>query len=111
KKNYTKAKKWYSVASKKGDPRAKYHLGIMYEYGKGFETFLNRAISYYRLGTFYEDGRAQSGLGLLYEYGDAVEKNYQMAIEYDKDLASSNFSIGVHHLALMYYHGKGVSVD
>jgi TPR repeat protein len=54
---------------------------------------------------------AQTGLGLLLEYGDGVEKNYQMALEYYENLADSSNPIGCHRLALMYYYGRGVSVD
>lgn len=53
----------------------------------------------------------QIGLGLLHEYGDGVEQNHQRALQYYRTLTLDSDPIGMHRLALMYFYGKGASVN
>jgi TPR repeat protein len=80
--NYTEAKKWYKVASKKGDSRADYRLGLMYEYREDNRKRQKIAMSYYEKTS--EKGNADATYRLAFMY-------LHDGVLFPKELESSHY--------------------
>jgi TPR repeat protein len=80
--NHGKAEEWYLAASKKGDSRADYRLGIMYEYEKGVEEHLDTAINYYEKASSKGIQDAKYRLACMYFDGYGVTQDLLKAFQY-----------------------------
>lgn len=92
-------------------PPALYHLGYMYEFGKGVEQDKKAAIKCYLQAALLDEPNAQRRLGYKYYYGEDIEKNYAAAIKWFKEAAKRKDSFAECQIAHMYYNGEGVAKD
>lgn len=77
-----------SSLAESGDADAQYHLGVMYEEGRGVGADTRRAITWYRRAAAQGHGDAQLALGVVFALGESIEHNYTEAFEWFTEAAS-----------------------
>ena len=68
--DYTNALKYYSKAANKGDDKAQFELGLMYQTGKGVTKNTPEAIKWWQQAANQGNVFAQYSLGVMYDLGD-----------------------------------------
>jgi len=63
----------------KGDAKAQYNLGVMYDQGQGVEQDHKKAFGWYKKAAEQGVAKAQYNLGVMYDQGQGVPKNYNEA--------------------------------
>ncbi len=98
------------AAEETGDHRAHEWLGWFYDYGRGVEPNLERAIYHY--GIAIEGGRnyARWRMGVLIDEGRAPG-TLEYAVELFETAAAEDFSNAMTSLAVMQATGRGTAVD
>ncbi|MFZ1643336.1 MAG: protein kinase [Candidatus Contendobacter sp.] len=94
-----------------GDPRAKFHLGILYMDGLGVPKDEKQAVEWYRKAAEQGYALAQSNLGGMYAIGLGVDKNYEQALAWYRKAAEQGLAIAQTILAIRYEQGRGVPKD
>ncbi len=127
--NYREALRWYRRAAVQGYASAEYHLGFLYEHGRGVPVDQAEAVRWYRRaaaqdhapaqraldGTRYAspapgettDARAQNELGFQYE----TAGNYREALRWYRRAAVQGYASAEYRLGFLHEHGRGVPVD
>jgi uncharacterized protein len=95
----------------KGDAKAQFNLGIMYEYGQGVLQDHKEAVKWYRKSAEQGFPQAQFNLGNMYSDGQGVPQDYREAVKWYRKAAKQGFPQAQHNLGLMYYKGQGVLQD
>jgi TPR repeat protein len=80
--NHAAAIKWYLAASKIGDSRADFRLGMMHEEGKGVQENVNAAIRHYKKASIKGNSDASYRLGCLHSCSYIVTKDLILAFHY-----------------------------
>ena len=70
---------WGSLASK-GEPRAQYAIGLIYDKGKGVRQNKETAVNWYRKAAEGGLARAQYSMGMRYARGEGVTQNLREAL-------------------------------
>ena len=82
KKNVKEAAKWFEIAAEKGNAKAQYELGHLYEDGRiGLWSNYNKAAYWYIKAADQTNNNAQRALARLYRIGKGVKKDYAKAYE------------------------------
>jgi uncharacterized protein len=102
---------WYRKAAEKGDARAQYNLGLMYDNGLGVPQDYAAALRWYRKSAEQGDAKAQNEVGWEYELGAQVRQDYAEALRWYRKSANQGNAGGQYHLGDMYRFGNGVPVD
>lgn len=102
--DYTKAVKYYTLATKQGFAEAQQNLGLLYEYGKGVDKSYTTAIKWYQKSAEQGYAPAQFNLAFMYNNARGTPKNDAKALEWYTKSAQ-------HNLGSMYYYGRGVKQD
>ena len=71
--------KEFQFSAERGDVKARYSLGVMYQLGLGVPQDDQEAVRWYRLAAEQGDASAQFNLGIAYRQGRGVPKNYVQA--------------------------------
>lgn len=103
--DFGKAVRIWRGAAKRGNPRARYRLGVAYRSGRGLEHDNAKAAFWFAKAAGSGDPDAQYALGKLYEKGLGVEPNRGRAMKLIGDAAR-----GGHHeaqVALERLQGSG----
>ena len=111
KQDYAEAAKWYRKAAEMGYAEAQYHLGYMYNKGKGVTQDYTEALKWFRKGADQGYAKAQNGLGYMYRNGQGVTQDYAEAIKWFRKAADQDLAMAQSNLADMYYSGFGVAKD
>jgi len=77
--DYPTAVKEFQLSAERGDVKARYNLGVMYQLGLGVPQDDQEAIRWYRLAAEQGDASAQFKLGVMYDKGKGVLKDYVLA--------------------------------
>ena len=77
--DYHTAVKEFQLSAERGDVKARYNLGVMYQLGLGVPQDDQEAVRWYRLAAEQGDGSAQFKLGVMYDKGKGVLKDYVLA--------------------------------
>ncbi len=77
--DYHTAVKEFQLSAERGDVKARYNLGVMYQLGLGVPQVDQEAVRWYRLAAEQGDASAQFKLGLMYGQGEGVPKDYVLA--------------------------------
>jgi hypothetical protein len=80
--DYVKAREWYEKAAAKGDARAMWRVGRLYQYGLGVEHDYVKAREWYDRAAAKGYGQAMFSLGELYRAGHGVPKDPAKANEW-----------------------------
>ncbi len=77
--DYPTAVSEFQLSAERGDVKARYNLGVMYQLGLGVPQDDQEAVRWYRLAAEQGDGSAQFKLGVMYDKGKGVLKDYVLA--------------------------------
>ncbi|KAG0250690.1 hypothetical protein DFQ27_009262 [Actinomortierella ambigua] len=92
----------------RGDARAQFIVGSMYEQGRGVEQSDVEAVKWYTKAVSQGNPNAQFNLGSMYEHGRGVEQSVVEAVKWFTKAASQGNSNAQCNLGLMYEQGRGV---
>ena len=130
KKDYATALREFRAAAIKGDAKAQYNLGYMFEFGQGVTQDTGEAMKWYRLAADQGLANAQYAIGLLFdtqgmpglpdsvmevlksakvEFG--VPKDYEKAMYWYRLAAEQGFAPAESNLGTMFAKGHGVAVN
>jgi len=104
-----KAMIYLSKSATKGNSRAMFLLGYMYENGEGTTIDLNKAASYYKSAADIGNRGAQHNLGCFYYFGNGVNKDYKIAFEYFFKAAQQGKADSMKNIGVMYELGQYVA--
>jgi len=127
-KNYDEALNNYEKAADQGFLLAQFHLGLLYEVGRGTPQDYKKALEYYQMASDQGYPQAQFHLGCLYEIGCGVPEefkdctelyeigygipqDYSKAFKYHKLAANLEFPQAQFHLGHLYENGLGIPQD
>lgn len=106
--NYQELAKKLSVLAEKGDAKSQYHLGVLYNDGKGVEKDYAQAASWYLKAAQQGHPKAQLYLGLLYQNGHGVQRDYKKAALCFTKSAEQGEQKAQYYLGSLYNKGLGV---
>jgi uncharacterized protein len=92
KKDYKKAHELWLPIAEKGETRAQFFMGFMYDMGFGVPENDNEAIKWYQLAAEQGDARAQLFSGFLYDFGIGVLGNDKKALKWYKLAAAQGYT-------------------
>ena len=72
------------VAADKGNAKAQYNLGWMYEMGKGVSIDNQKAVSLYRLASIKGHPKAQERLDLIINKAAEAQINFALGIQFER---------------------------
>jgi hypothetical protein len=105
--DYDSAKYWFEKAALKGYTRSEYHLGVLYDLGKGVNEDPQKAMSWYKKAALKGYAPAQTEIAVLYMLGRGVEINYREAIKWLKKAADYGYARAQNNLGSIYEKGEG----
>ena len=109
KKSIKKGFQQIKKAAKRGNVLAATDLGILFKYGRGCKTNLNKSKYWFEKASLLGDEKAIYSLGYMYFKGlGSVNQNYDKAVELFK---KSNYNMAKYWLGICYYNGYGVTKD
>ncbi len=106
----TAAELWQPLA-KDGHGSAQYHLGLLYEYGRGVDRNDATALNWYRAAAAQDVAGAQYRLGVLHDNGWGVELDDAKAVKWFRKAAHQGHAYAQFDLGLMLAEGIGVARD
>jgi TPR repeat protein len=108
----------YSIAAtllrtlaEKGNVKAQYKLGIMYQLGYGVARDYQEAVQWYRYSADRGDAGAQLSLGIMYNMGYGVARDYKEAVRWYRLSADQGDAAAQYVLGSKYRDGEGVGQD
>ncbi len=101
----------YQVAAAQGSAIALVGIGLLYEYGDGFEQDTARAADYYRQAADLDLPLAYANLGWLTEAGDGVPQDYAEALRLYQRAADLGDAWSLVSIGYLYLEGDGVAED
>jgi TPR repeat protein len=106
--NLTKAAEWWEKAANKGQSKAAYNVGIMYEKGEGVPQNKIKSAKYYKIAA--EGGHVPAYLtnGYNHSWGKGVIKNDNEAFKWFKKASDEGIATAHYRLAHCYMDGQGV---
>lgn len=105
------ALKEFMPLAAKGDARAQFELGFMYERGKGVLQDYKESLSWFRKSAEQGNASAQFFLGQRYDIGKGVPQDYTEAASWYRKSAEQGGTLAQIHLGFLYELGQGVPVD
>jgi len=97
--------------AEKGDVRAQYLIGLMYEQGYGVTADVKKAAEWFGKAAAMGEPNAQYGLGFMYYHGQGVPKDARQAAEWYKKAAERGCAPAQAALGNLYLAGEGVPKD
>ncbi len=107
--DFEKAVRIWRAAAKRGNPRARYRLGVAYRSGRGVAQDPAKAAYWFGKAASSGDADAQYALGKLYEKGLGVRADRGRAMEWIGEAARSGHREAKRALARMQRSGAGSS--
>ena len=97
--------------AEKGDVKAQYEVGEMYEKGKGAVRDAQKAFDWYLKAAKQKDYKAAFKVGLFYYEGTAVKRDYDKAFDWFSRSAEKNYVRAQYYLGELYENGHGAPKD
>lgn len=107
-KDFALAEKYFKIAADKGNRKAQYKLGLMYEYGY-VQSDIEKAIHYHTLAAAQGDAKSAYHLAML--YSNSEHKNFQEAFKYAEFSAKKGVMEGEFLFAIFLFYGRGCIAD
>ena len=98
--------KWKPLADK-GDARAQFNLGVMYDEGRGVLQSREDAVLWWKKAAKSGNPHAKHNLGLAYLSGDGVERNFKLAMTWFREAAVQGMNRSQYSLGKIYGAGLG----
>ncbi|PJG85045.1 tetratricopeptide repeat protein [Conservatibacter flavescens] len=105
--DYAKARHYYELAARKGNPIAQSNLGYMFRDGQGVSKNQALANRYFEAAAAQNSASAQFALGWQHENGNGYRQSYVKAREYYELAAKKNHSMALNNLGVMYEKNRG----
>ena len=102
--DYTTTLKKYLFLAEQGDTNAHYHLGWMYEHGKGVDQSDREAATWYRKAAQQGHVEAQYNLGVMYQYG----WGHTEAVKWFQKAAQQGHAAAQYCLGFSYRYGSSI---
>ncbi|MGH9808741.1 MAG: tetratricopeptide repeat protein, partial [Terriglobia bacterium] len=109
--DYATALKELRPLAERGNAKAQYRLGRMYEFGQGVAVDKAQALAWLRKSAAQGNSEAQLELGVIYATGDGVKQDDKMAVALFQKAAMQGEATAQYNLGLMYAKGNGVQKD
>lgn len=109
--NMAEAIRLWTPLADKGNAKAQYMLGLVYENGHGIKADLKLAAKWYSKAAESGHPGAQAKLAKLYLYGKDVPKSVEKALDLNRKAARRWHPAAMYELGVFYQHGEGVPVD
>jgi len=97
--------------AEKGDVKAQYAVGEMYEKGKGAVKDIQKAYDWYLKAAIQGNSKAAYKVGLFFYEGTAVKQDYGKAHTWFTKSAEQHYARAEFYLGEMYENGNGVDKD
>jgi TPR repeat protein len=107
--NPYEAARWYSRAAECSHTLAIYHLGRLYETGRGVHQDYLQAIKYYKIARDLGNRDALYQLGIIYQHGKGTRPDTEKAIDYYTKAAEKGNAMAQFTLGQLFEKGKLVS--
>jgi hypothetical protein len=91
--DYAAAHKYYGIAAARGDARAQFDIGTLYDYGHGVEKSAEMAFEWYRKAAGRGHPQAQWTLATKLEKGEGAPKNEVEALKWYYIAADNGFRV------------------
>lgn len=110
--NRDKAMKLWEKSASQGFSRARYNLGLQYEYGgEGVAQDIEKAIDWYVKAAASKNPDAFTNLGYIFESGKRGEPDFDLAQQYYRGGVALGASQSMANLGALYVEGTGVTQD
>lgn len=109
--SYGEAMRWYREASRAGDPKAMFYLGLTLEQGLQEQPRPLEAYEWYRRSAEGGFALAQFKLGVLHQTGGVVERDLAMARSWYEKAAAQGLASAQYNLAVLLETGQGGPAD
>lgn len=98
--------------AQKGDRKAQYDLGYVYETGDGTSKNIPKAVKWYRKSAIQGYPAARYRLGVLFGSGDSIRQDFYVSAKWLRMAATfDDHTMAQFRLAELYYTGRGVEHD
>jgi TPR repeat protein len=105
----SEAARWYSRAAECSHTLAIYHLGRLYETGRGVHQDYLQAIKYYKIARDLGNRDALYQLGIIYQHGKGTRPDTKKAIDYYTKAAEKGNTMAQFTLGQLFEKGELVS--
>ena len=109
--DYSAAHLHWRPLAEAGHPKAQFHLGGLYEYGRGVGASDRMARAWYEMAARQDLAPAQYRLGVLLENGWGAAPDAAEAARWYRKAARQGHPLAQHDLAFLYADGEGVPRD
>ena len=103
------AARWLKLAADQNFDEAQFHLGNMYDGGRGVAQNVAVAIRWWRQAAVQGNAGAQVNLGVAYQNGRGVRQINEEAARWMKKAADLEHEDALYYLGVMYENGCGVA--
>jgi TPR repeat protein len=110
-KHYAQSRRLFQALAEKGDTRAQFMMGTIYEQGLGVPKDLAAAARWYRRAADGGNASAQYNLGIFYQFGKGVPKDAKEAVRWLLKAADQGHGRAQNNLSTFYFTGVGVKRD
>ena len=108
---YEKALRHFVPLAEKGDPKAQFYLGLMYDNGQGLPQDFAKSFNWWLKAAEQGNAAAQYNLGVMYNKGQSVPQNCAKSVIWYRKAAEQGIAPAQHNLGVAYYNGKCVTQD
>ncbi len=109
--DFSRAFQEFESAAARGDARAQYMLGIMFDHGRGAYQDSGKAMDWYRKSAEQGLACAQRNLGIIYADQSLKTADYVASARWCRKAAEQGDGLAQHCLGLRYTNGQGVPKD
>ncbi|MBW2520905.1 MAG: sel1 repeat family protein [Deltaproteobacteria bacterium] len=106
--DFEKAHGLWVIEANKGNVKAQFNLGLMYDSGMGVPQDYKQAVDWYRQAAEQGHANSQYNLGVMYDNGIGVLKDYSEAVDWYLKAAKQGHAKAQNNLGNMLYDGRGV---
>jgi hypothetical protein len=99
------------LQAERGEPEAQFHLGLMYQKGRGTPKDSRKALVWYQKAAEQGHVLAENNLGVIYAKGLGVPQDYRQAIYWYEKAAEQGDAVAQWNLGPIYFSGLGVASD
>ena len=111
KKNHAQAIEVFKPLAEKGDAKAQFQLGLMYDRGQSVPQDYAQAVIWYRKAAEQGFSDAQINLGVMYDIGLGVAQDDAQALNWYRKAAEQGNPTAQVNLGRKYKNGHGVAQD
>jgi TPR repeat protein len=110
-KKYDLAMKEWAPLADAGDPEGMYHLGVLYDKGRGVKTDRKKAAELIRGAATKGYAPALTYAGMMFEKGRGFRQDYETARTMYGFAVERKHPYAFYRMGLLYEKGRGVSVN